>query len=93
LGSIHEAIQEHRTAIDLDPKFALAHYGLGTALQAKQQLDAAIQEYRTAIDLDPKFALARVGQVLLARAVARVPSTPARQGYERITYALPTSRS
>jgi serine/threonine-protein kinase len=51
------AIQEYRTAIDLDPKYAPPHNNLGNALAEQQQVDAAIEEYRKAIDLDPKYAL------------------------------------
>jgi tetratricopeptide (TPR) repeat protein len=49
-------LQEYRAALDIDPKFAHAHYNLGTALSAKGQLDEAIAEYRTAFDLNPKDA-------------------------------------
>jgi tetratricopeptide (TPR) repeat protein len=51
---LDEAIREYRAVIDLDHKFAGAHYNLGNALRDKKQLDEAIFEYRTAIDLDPK---------------------------------------
>jgi tetratricopeptide (TPR) repeat protein len=50
------AITEYQQAIQLDPKVALPHYGLGLALQIKGDLDGAITEYLTVIELDPKDA-------------------------------------
>ncbi len=45
-------------AIELDPKYASAHYNLGHALHDKGQLEPAIACYRMAIELDPKYASA-----------------------------------
>jgi tetratricopeptide (TPR) repeat protein len=59
-GEREEAIQEYRTAIALDPKFAQAHNNLGLAMYDKGEREEAIQEYRTAIRLDPKDAKAHV---------------------------------
>ena len=50
-NQLDEAIAEYRKAIELDPKYAPAHYNLGNALRAKNQLDEAIAEYKKAIDL------------------------------------------
>jgi tetratricopeptide (TPR) repeat protein len=55
-GQLDLAIQEYKTAIGLDPKYASAHDGLGTALHAMKQWDAAIREYRLAMTLDPTSA-------------------------------------
>jgi tetratricopeptide (TPR) repeat protein len=55
-GDLDGAIDEHRRAIQLDPKYAMAHSNLGNALKAKGDLDGAIAEYRQAIQLDPKYA-------------------------------------
>ena len=55
-NQLDEAMAEFRKAIELDPKFAMAHFNLGMALKAKNQLDEAIAEYRKAIELDPKLA-------------------------------------
>ena len=41
-----EAIACYRKAIELDPKFALAHNNLGNALEDKGQVDEAIACYR-----------------------------------------------
>ena len=54
-----EAIACYRKAIELDPKYAEAHYNLGNALKHKGQLDEAIACYKKAIELDPKFAAAQ----------------------------------
>jgi tetratricopeptide (TPR) repeat protein len=55
---LDEAIAEYRQAIEIDPKFAPAHYGLGLALYDQKRLDDAIAEYRKAIEIDPKYAFA-----------------------------------
>ena len=57
-GQVDEAIACYKKAIELDPKFAMAHDNLGTALKDKGQLDEAIACYKKAIELDPKFAMA-----------------------------------
>ena len=64
---LDEAIQQFRRVIDLDPKFAQAHYNLGNALYAKQQRDEAILEFRKAIELDPKQAEAHCNLGLALR--------------------------
>ena len=43
-------------AIALDPKYAAAHYNLGNALRAKNDLEGAVREYQTAIDLRADLA-------------------------------------
>jgi tetratricopeptide (TPR) repeat protein len=53
------AIRHYRTAVELNPKVATAHYNLGAVLSAKGDLDGAIHCYRTAYDLEPMFALAQ----------------------------------
>ena len=57
-GKLEEAIAEYRTAIRIQPDFALAHNNLGSALDRKGKRDEAIAEHRTAIRLQPDFALA-----------------------------------
>jgi tetratricopeptide (TPR) repeat protein len=55
---VNEALASFRTALELDPKLALAHANLGLALKDKGQADAALACCRTALELDPKLALA-----------------------------------
>ena len=58
-----EAIAQLRKTIEIEPRFYLAHYYLGEALQLKCQLPEAISEYRKATELDDDpFALALLGQ-------------------------------
>jgi tetratricopeptide (TPR) repeat protein len=40
----------------LEPDNAVAHYNLGSALEAQKKLDNAVDEYRTAIRLKPDGA-------------------------------------
>jgi tetratricopeptide (TPR) repeat protein len=53
---LDQAVAEHRKAIELDPKYALAHSSLGVALLEQGKLGEAIACLKEAIDLDPKFA-------------------------------------
>jgi serine/threonine protein kinase/Flp pilus assembly protein TadD len=57
-GKPDEAIACYRKAIELDLKFARAHYQLADALRHNQGVDAAIPHYRKAIEFSPTFALA-----------------------------------
>jgi tetratricopeptide (TPR) repeat protein len=45
---VNEAIAERKKLIELDPKNAVAHCGLGNALKAKGDLDGAVAAYRAA---------------------------------------------
>ena len=72
-GEYDAAIAELRTAIDLNPSLALAHFGLGIALAMAERPDEAISEYDTAIRLSPRdpfiwaFFNARAGARLFLR--------------------------
>ncbi|MFY0566952.1 hypothetical protein ACN28E_24365 [Archangium lansingense] len=61
--SLGQAIEKFREAIQLDPRFTLAHYSLGIALQTDGQTDQATNAFRTSITLNPQFL---PGQVALA---------------------------
>jgi serine/threonine-protein kinase len=52
------AIRCFQTAIDLDPKYAMAHHNLGAAMAAKGDLEAAISCFQNAIELDSRLRLA-----------------------------------
>jgi len=49
------AIESFRRASQRDPRFALAHYRLGLALQTDGQPDAAAEALRTAVRINPRF--------------------------------------
>jgi Tfp pilus assembly protein PilF len=51
-----EAIEEHRRAIQLDPKYAEPHNGLGNVFRDQGKPKEAIEAYRRAIQLAPKDA-------------------------------------
>ena len=58
-----EAIAQLRKTLEIDPRFYLARYYLGEALQMKGELTAAIAEYRAAVELnDDPLPLALLGQ-------------------------------
>jgi tetratricopeptide (TPR) repeat protein len=50
------AIAEYRKALKIDPKYAVAHYDIGLALDAQGKTKEAIAAYRRAIRFDPKYA-------------------------------------
>lgn len=56
-GEYDLAIAELRTAVDLNPSSALAHYGLAMLFALTGQLDEAIAESETAIRLSPRDPL------------------------------------
>jgi len=56
-----EAIAESRKAIELVPRFAVAHNNLGAALRDQHKTEEATAEYRKAIELDPLFAVPHIG--------------------------------
>ena len=61
--SLGQAIERFRKAIRVDPRFTLAYYSLGIALQTDGQTDQATHAFRTSITLNPQFL---PGQVALA---------------------------
>src|SRR5262245_1729179 len=65
-GEVEAAAAQFRKAIDIAPKFVLAHYNLGRALAVKKDADGAIAAFRKAIDLDPRYGPAHffLGKVL-----------------------------
>ncbi|MCH7563292.1 MAG: adenylate/guanylate cyclase domain-containing protein [Gemmatimonadetes bacterium] len=53
LGDYSSAVAELEAAIDLNPSFALAHYGLAVCLMFTGRSEAAIPEYELAEQLSP----------------------------------------
>ncbi|MGI0495510.1 tetratricopeptide repeat protein [Alkalinema pantanalense CENA528] len=51
-----EAITAYQKAIELNPKFAYPHNGLGAVYYYQKRYDEAISAYQKAIELDPKYA-------------------------------------
>jgi tetratricopeptide (TPR) repeat protein len=72
-GRLEETIVEYRTAIELDPKLASAHFNLGFALSRQGKEEESMAEYREAIHLEPNFAVAHNN---LAWALVRSPTRP-----------------
>ncbi len=57
-GKRAEATADFRKAVELDPKFALAHYNIGLALYDQGKREEATAEFRKAVELDPKLVQA-----------------------------------
>jgi tetratricopeptide (TPR) repeat protein len=55
LGRPDDALAEYQRAVELDPKFATPHNGLGNAYRDLGRPDDALAEYQHAIELDPKL--------------------------------------
>ncbi|MEO8198359.1 MAG: tetratricopeptide repeat protein [Thermoanaerobaculia bacterium] len=55
LGRKEEAIAALERSLEVDPRYALAHYDLGTVLQtgSAEEVDRALKCFETAIALDP----------------------------------------
>jgi tetratricopeptide (TPR) repeat protein len=67
-GETREALKEFEAALELRPKWADAHYGLGAVWYDLQNQTAAMKELRTAEALDPLNAATHR---LLARILAQ----------------------
>ncbi len=75
LGRVHTALGDHsaavaelETAIDLNPSFALAHYGLALCLMFTGHSEAAIPEFELAEQLSPHDPVVWVFQAVRAAA-------------------------
>jgi tetratricopeptide (TPR) repeat protein len=60
-GRLGGAIQEYRTALELDPRNTQVYCNLGNELIKEGQLEQAVTAFRKAMELDPKQALAHTG--------------------------------
>ena len=54
-GRTEEAIREYRSALDVCPELAEAHYNLGVDLATMGRLDEAIRSWKRAVWLDPDY--------------------------------------
>jgi protein O-GlcNAc transferase len=76
-GRLDAAIASYQQALARDPGYAAAHYNLGNAYRATEEIGAAAECFRRAVDSDSEHApaLAALGQVLqrLGRAEDAIP--------------------
>ncbi|HEU4751476.1 MAG TPA: tetratricopeptide repeat protein, partial [Armatimonadota bacterium] len=63
---LHEAKRAYETALEVDPRFAWAHYYYGLTLEELGEREAAVREYQRTLELHPKFGSAyyRLGGLL-----------------------------
>lgn len=66
-GDFRGAAESYSKALEIDPKFAAAHYFRGNAHSALNDSKAAISEYTKAIRIEPKFADALMNRGILMR--------------------------
>lgn len=59
LGFLQKAINCYEKALEIDPRYAVAHNNLGSAYYNKGMLDDAITCYKNAIEIDPRYRPAR----------------------------------
>src|SRR5205823_5420464 len=52
-GKLEQAIEEYKTAIQFNPKYAEAHMNLGATLSGQAKFDAAVPHMETALRLQP----------------------------------------
>ena len=90
-GHFEEAIDWYREALAIDPRFTVAHVGLGDALLRLDRYEEAIETYRRALEIEPErppvhadigealYRLQRYDEAVesLARSVALEPESPA----------------
>lgn len=60
LGRFDEALEEIKTAHELDPLSLAINTGVGHVLYLSGQYDRAIEQYRRAVELDPDFMMTHI---------------------------------
>src|SRR5258708_6599775 len=73
-----DADREFRRAIELNPKYALAHHWYGECLKLRMRTDESARELRSAIDVDPLSIPIRydyIESLLAARRIADPPTS------------------
>lgn len=86
---LQKAIQDFKQALELDPDYASAHNGLGSAYAQAGNLDAAISSWERAIKLKPDydFPLYNLGLALLAKG-NKTQALKYLTKYKELRYAL-----
>ena len=72
-GKRADALAAYQRAIELDPKDAYPHNGLGNVYRALGRQEEALEAYQRAIELDPKFAAPHNGLGIVYRALGGKP--------------------
>jgi tetratricopeptide (TPR) repeat protein len=72
-GQYREAAIQFQNAIQVDPRFAEAHYRLAETALKLQQGQGALQEFITAIQINPDHYKARIGLANLAITASHLP--------------------
>ena len=67
VGKYDDAIQNYVKAIELTPSDASLHYNIGTAFQAKNDIDHAEKAYKKALEVDPKNEKAKSALEMIAK--------------------------
>jgi tetratricopeptide (TPR) repeat protein/CHAT domain-containing protein len=88
-GDVNAAVASFERALELQPRLALAHVGLGHALGGASKLDAAIAEYTSAITVDPDCAAAYQARGDAYLDLDRLPEAIA--DYNRLVALAPAS--
>lgn len=57
-GDLSTALKSYERAVNLNPRYAVAHYNLASAYEDVEAFDEALAEYQTAVRADPKFYFA-----------------------------------
>jgi tetratricopeptide (TPR) repeat protein len=77
-----EALSAYEQAIRLDPKYALAYYGKGVALDKLKRYEEALSAYEQAIRLDPSYDIAYANKGDALKQLGR--QTEAQQAYDKV---------
>ncbi len=74
-GNLQGAKSLYEQALQIDPRFAIAHHNLGATLKAMGQMTDAIAHYQTAIALNPNYAEAHQNLGVALLKLGQVPES------------------